>query len=346
VSDNPHNIIVGTGEDFSQIDEDRLEILQELHTPLEKLYPEEFGRYLDLFFRYCPRRPFHVRTQYGRGFICQNGTKANGETFARPCYPGLIARMLDYDRWKRITTKERNPDYYWIAMNAGKSSRVAAIDFDNKPNLLGYYRYGPHDHCPIRPLATVTLEHLQAIKRLYDTFPGRVWCLSSGTLGLHIWKTFPRPQAVWLIHRMTKPKLDAIGLTGTEVHPMFGRPFRRPFGQDYYTITDNGLLDGWIDQLNYFENVAQPPAFARIYEALRSLLLREWGSYQDCCGRLLVDEHKPHTDKFFLGKRSVNVARLLEDLKLLDAWAEKGYPEERNVSMGLRQVLSEISVAR
>ena len=331
--DNPHNIIVGSTEDFSSIDQDRLEILREMHMPLEQLYPDEFNRYLDLFFKYCPRRPFHVRTEYGRGFICQNGTKTTGDKYARPCYPALIAKMLDLDRWRRLNPDKKSSDYYWVATNTGKSSSTAAIDFDNKQNLLGYYKYGPHDHCPIRPLVTVTLDHLQALKRVYDEFPGRIWCISSGTLGLHVWEKFARPQPICQIHAMTKPRLAAIGLGNTEVHPMFGRVFRRPFGQDYYTVTDGGLLSDWIEQLNYFENVAEPPAFVRIYEAIRSLLLREWGSYQNCGGKMVSDTHAKHLEKYFLGKKLPSIRLLQDDLNKLDKWAEQGFPQELTVSV-------------
>ena len=100
------------------------------------------------------------------------------------------------------------------------------------------------------------VEHLQAIKRIYDEFPNRIWCVSSATLGLHIWEKLPMLQDLTTIQVTTKTRLHKIGLGSTEVHPMPGRAFRRPFGQDYYTITDGGLLENWIDQLNFFENPA------------------------------------------------------------------------------------------
>ena len=61
---------------------------------------------------------------------------------------------------------------------------------------------------------------------------------------------------------------------------MSGRGFRRPFGfADYFTITDDGLLENWIEQLDWFEKVAEPPSFASIYQAMRSLLVKEWEGY-------------------------------------------------------------------
>ena len=76
---------------------------------------------------------------------------------------------------------------------------------------------------------------------------------------------------------MTKPRLAAIGLGNTEIHPMFGRPFRRPFGQDYYTITNGGLLSDWIEQLTFFENGEGRRHLKRFMRSIRSLLLKELG---------------------------------------------------------------------
>ena len=37
-----------------------------------------------------------------------------------------------------------------------------------------------------------------------------------------------------------------------EVYPDLSKPFRRPFGRDYKTITPHGILTDWRDQLAYF----------------------------------------------------------------------------------------------
>jgi hypothetical protein len=75
-------------------------------------------------------------------------------------------------------------------------------------------------------------------------------------------------------------EVDAIGLGGTEIHPMAGRCFRRPFGADYFTITDNGLLTDWREQLHFFDKIAQTPTFTSIYKALRSTVENEWDRHQ------------------------------------------------------------------
>ena len=319
-------------------------MLEELRTPLEKVFADEFGRYFDLFVRYLPKKPFHVRTRYGGGFICQKGKKENGEEYFRACYPALIARMLDHDRLRLIVQPGKEPPpNYWVAMNTGRKSALKAIDFDNKENLLGYYRYGNPDNWSPRPLPILTLEHLQAVKRLHDAFPRHIWCVSSATLGLHAWEKLPHPMTIDAIHAANRPRLREIGLGETEIHPMFGRCFRRPFGEDYYTITNAGLLENWVDQLDYFENVAQPPSFIAIYQALRSVLWREWGGYlgSRAMAKVSPTTGKPHLLKYFLGKTLFNHREHEEDLKVLDAWAEKGFPQSLPTSESVVTDLSQ-----
>jgi hypothetical protein len=205
-----HDNIVSNNSISSSENDEWLEILQEEHTPLEQFWPDEFQRYCDLFVKYLPKSPFHVRRCYGGGFICQKGRKKNGEEYFRGCYPGLIAKMLDYERWKRIQglkEEKRFPPDFWIALNTGSKSSINAIDFDNKENVLGYYRESPLEDARPRPLVTLTLAHLQAMKRVYDEFPNRIWCISSLTLGLHIWEVGRFPKPIELIHAIAKPKL-------------------------------------------------------------------------------------------------------------------------------------------
>ena len=224
----------------------------ELTAPLEEVFPDEFQRYLDLFFTYWKKKPFHARLQYGQGFLRQKGKKKDGQKFDRGCYDALIAKMLDYDRWKGLHPDKRHTEAYWIALYAGARSSLKAIDIDNKDNLFGYYRRGFHRDGHMYPLVTITLDHLKAVKRIYNAFPNHIWCISSGTLGLHAWEKLPGPQPIHLIQSINKAKLNNIDLGKTEVHPMPGRPFRRPFGQDYYTITNDGLIDDWWRQLAFF----------------------------------------------------------------------------------------------
>ena len=129
---------------------------------------------------------------------------------------------------------------------------------------------------PLLPVVHIPLERFIELKRIYDEFPGHIWCISSETLGLHVWEKYPRPVSVQDIHRATRPRLKKIGIT-CEIHPMFGRCFRRPFGQDYATITEGGLLTNWIDQFNLLRGRWQRlRAFPRSTQALRGKLLVQW----------------------------------------------------------------------
>jgi len=316
-----------------ELDDDQLALLQELATPLEKVWTDEFNRYIELFYKYLPKKPFHARHRYGDGFLCAKGTyKGRDERYDRICCPALVAKHLDFWRWQNCRPEKACPPNYWIAMLPGKKSALKTIDFDNKENLLGYYRDIAGKP---RPLPTMPLEHIQEIKRLYDAFPGRTWCVSSATLGLHLWQRMPFPQSIEVIHATDRPRLREIGLGGTEIHPMFGRCFRRPFGEDYFTITDDGILEHWVKQLDYFEKVAEPPSFRAVYQALRTLLVREWDGY-GATGKMEkvgLMEGKPHLLKYRKGKEAFNARQLDEDLNVLDDWADKGFPKSLAVSV-------------
>lgn len=321
----------------SSLDDEQLEILQELHTPLEDLYPEEFERYLDLFYRYWPKKPYHYRRSYDSGFVQAKGKYRTsskdhkpGDSFARGCYPGEIAKMLDIEQWQRAKGKPYCQEHYWIGMHAPKASTLSAIDFDAKPTQLGYYT--DLSTKLVYPVPLLTLEHFQMIKRIYDNFPGVVWCISSATLGLHVWHRYTRPIPLDHIHATMQSALYQIGLGGTEVHPMHGRCFRRPFGQDYYTITEEGLLGNWIKQLDHFQSATEAPSFKAIYRGLRGLMVASW---KKCIG--------PQPQRTFQGNRAKLIASnsslavyytsdnkldlgvLGKHLGVLDEWAEGGF---------------------
>ena len=115
---------------------------------------------------------------------------------------------------------------------------------------------------------------------------------------------------------------------------MFGRCFRRPFGQDYCTITDNWLLEHWVKQLDWFEKAKEAPSFRAVYHALRSLLVREWDGY-DATGKMEkvgLLEGKPHLLKYHKGKEVFNAKQLDDDLERLDAWADQGFLKSLSAS--------------
>ncbi|MGO9115349.1 MAG: hypothetical protein ACLP9L_39555, partial [Thermoguttaceae bacterium] len=97
------------------------------------------------------------------------------------------------------------------------------------------------------------------------------------------------------------------------------------------------------DQLDYFENVAEPPSFTAIYQAMRSLLNKEWSDYLSnrVMEKLCSTIGKPHLAKYSLQKNLINARQVDEDMKVLDAWADKGFPEAIPVSV---PVLTDLSL--
>ena len=91
---NRRTVRVGDPDAYP-LDQEMQDILREESAPLQEVFPEEFQRYTDLFFKYFPKRPVHVRTSYGGGFVCQLGVKKDATKYERPCYPDMLARMLD-----------------------------------------------------------------------------------------------------------------------------------------------------------------------------------------------------------------------------------------------------------
>lgn len=322
---NERTVYVGDPDAYS-LDDEMIECLTEDSLPLEKVFPEHFKRYLNLFFKYLPKKPVHVRNYYGGGFACVKRRDKGGVEVEQACYPDMIARHLDLERWQHNHSNVRFPDYHWVAMREPRKSSLKAIDYDNKDDVLGYYRTNV-GRIVNRPLPILTVEHMQGIKRLHDAFPNHIWCVSSATLGLHIWEKFSRPQFLQAIDARDRPTLARIGIGNTEIHPMIGRAFRRPFGEDYFSITDHGLLEDWREQLDYFEGETATPSFAAVFTAMRELMAQEWSRYRGSFepGRMRPNsKHSELTRRFFRMNRWMPelVDQVLENL---DRWAAGGF---------------------
>ena len=214
-------------------------------------------------------------------------------------------------------------------MWAPQRSKLKALDLDNKDHIFGYTQAGDG---PLMPVTRIPLQRFRELKRIYDEFPEHIWCISSETLGLHVWEKLPVPVPISDIHRANRPRLKRIGVNVPEIHPMFGRCFRRPFGPDYATVTDNSLLTNWIDQLDYFEHRATTPGFPAIFQALRGKLLAQWRSYD--VSRLL-NRNRTSVPKQVTGDQ------LRQELEEIDAWAAKGFPEQYGLPISISMVTSE-----
>ena len=277
-----------------------------------------------------------MRMAYDRGFVQHNKFYKDGSgKYAAYCHPALIARHLDPAQWHFLHPKQTAPEKFWLAMWPAKKSSLTVLDFDNKQFILGWtqpnkYAYGdPGPNNPLLPIIRIPLDRLLELRRLYDEFPNRRWCISSATLGLHAWENLSRPAAISDIHRAGRPHLKKIGLGTLEIHPMVGRCLRRPFGEDYFTITDGDLLSNWTDQLVFFEHPITP-SFESIYRVLKEKMLGQWATY----------DHWNNPDP----KRKKQVHRidtnlLREELEAIDKWAAKGFPASYNAPVSISMTL-------
>ncbi|MCY2947580.1 MAG: hypothetical protein NTZ71_05330, partial [Planctomycetota bacterium] len=142
----------------------------------------------------------------------------------------------------------------------------------------------------------LSLAHIKKLKKLYDQFPGRVWCISSESLGIHAWRHYETLQPLTAITAANKELLQEIGLKSIEVHPMEGRCFRRPFGIDYSTITPTGLITNWTEQVDYFTNDKRTPSFQKICLTLVQKMTEQFKKWAN--SSTIFDKNK-HALRFF-----------------------------------------------
>jgi hypothetical protein len=227
-----------------------------------------------------------------------------------------VERHLDPRQWHaRRGGAPGGESPFWLGLTMPRRTTVSCLDLDAKPYLLGYYRLG--EQCPPRPVVYLPLGHLRKLRLVYDHFPGRVWCLSSATLGLHAWRKYPGPVDALQLHARTKDELRRLGLGAVEVHPMPGRCLRRPFGRDYATLTPAGPEACWQGQVEYFESVAHTPPFERIAATLLAEVKELWRLWEEC----------GDATRKGLSPRQV-VAQHRHHLEEAEAWVGRGCPSE------------------
>src|SRR5438309_2040941 len=108
----------------------------------------------------------------------------------------MTERHLDCDTWFEWKEPDPLPDArpspIWLGLHMPKYTRTDLIDIDAKKYLLGYFRDDFLGHGRLMPVVHLPLEHFQLLKRVYDAFPDRIWCVSSETLGVHAWRLHRR----------------------------------------------------------------------------------------------------------------------------------------------------------
>lgn len=261
---------------------------------LSEAFPDQFATYCEHFVDCFDSRNYHTKFTYrqsgeGTGWI-RPRRKANQQGVRHPlCLidsgewqnrTSTVERHLDHDHWRLYHNHDgigyRPTEFFWLAQNVRKYTSFHAIDADNK-NFIGWYGEGTPERPPM-PVMSMPFDHFVDLKKLYDAFPDRIWCITSETLGLDIIQRHSR-QLSDVVHDRTKRRLARIGLGKTEVHPMRGRPKRRPFGEHYRTVIADGVLTTWQHQLDYYLNPGETPSFRHIGTTLLDALEDQWCSW-------------------------------------------------------------------
>jgi hypothetical protein len=283
---------------------------------------ERFKQYMSLFVEYCPRKGFFQKNSYCSDFVqAKRKDKITPLGLYGEFGIATVERHLDHGLWwhwqnaKKSDYLPHNP--IWMALNSPRKIRHDAIDVDAKDHIIGYYSATTkiNDRMPV---VFLPLAHFQKLKLIYDHFPNRIWCISSETLGLHVWQQYGRLQKIQSIQAETKTELANIGLGSIEVHPMLGRPFRRPFGADYRTITNNGILTTWQDQLDYFVGSRKTPSFTKIGMALLKAMMNQVKMWKCSKYKYLIEDKNVKTIE------SVPISDIKAEMKRIYSWLQEG----------------------
>ena len=283
-----------------------------------ELYPRHFWLYFDRWIKFWPKYGVHVKRAYDGGFVQKKVRKTGLPLYL---FPDLAIEWAerhlhpsDWADWKQYEVdSEQDHGPFWLGLYAPKKCSADNIDYDAKRHLLDYYRSGKGS--PWLPLVVPDLDHFRTLKRLHDNFPGRIWCISSATLGIHIWRKHEWPVATETSHAEVKRDLDAIGLGHVEVHPMKGRCLRRPFGTDYKTITPQGVITDWREQVEYFEFDGRTAPFEEVFKAVVNEVSSQLAYYKSA-GEV--------RDRRGLSKRLVVADQRWAEIA---AWRRAGYPD-------------------
>lgn len=281
---------------------------------LSEAFPQEFATYCKHFIDVFPRSPYYVKTTYDPSSRYYGWPEKKSRKPKRPLAlidngdflnrTDCVERHLDYDQWllfKDTTDPDRDHkfgDFFWLGQLQPKKTTFHALDLDNK-RFLGSYRLGTAKDAPYMPVVHMPLEHFKDMKRIYDAFPDRIWCITSETLGLDVIERHSL-QNTSAVHTKAKRQLARIGLAHTEVHPMTGRCKRRPFGEHYRTITQDSVLEPWQLQLEHYLNPGPTPSFDRISRVLLQAIVDQWSSWLSWTrfslnsnSRSIINDHKP-----------------------------------------------------
>ena len=282
--------------------------------PMDLRDEPEFARYFERWIKYLPRKPYNVKRGYDGGFVQVKTGKGNPAALHGDWLISCVERHLSGWRWAEQNVEKKKAKAlaalvaqgwseasaakwiahqtwagyypvverpYWLGLWPARKITDHCIDFDAKEYMLARYRH----RGLVEPVVCPDVGHFQKLKRIYDDSPNRVWCISSLTLGVHAWAKHD----LWerrAVHRRVKENLARIGLGAVEVHPMQGRCLRRPFGRDYSTLTPEGELTAWQDQVAYYEDDGRTAPFDLLVEAMIRRVERAVAAYYKADERL------------------------------------------------------------
>jgi hypothetical protein len=300
---------------------------------LSEAYHDPFWTYFNRFVRYWPKMPYHVKHAYEKGFI-EKKRKRSEQSL--PLFEELAIetteRHLCSSTWSQWKGESYPDDPVWLGLHMPKLTSVDLVDVDAKQYRVGYYRENGDRKARLLPVINIPLEHFKKLKVIYDAFPGRIWCISSETLGIHAWKKHSYPQPSTNLHQFNKKILCDIGYASTESHPMPGRCLRRPFGDGYRTVMPTGTIEDWVKQVEYFESDGRTPSFNRICVELVRAMYRQWQAWE----RLGDDNRR-------VDVRSL-IKKQLPELDIIADWLKAGCPLEPAVTAPVHEASIEPSL--
>lgn len=306
---------------------------------LSEVFPEQFELYCKHFIDFFPKGTYHTKTTYDSSSHFSGWPLRKSKKTGRPIplidntgwhhKTEMVERHLDQDQWRSYNEAHENDcyhptEFFWLGLHMPKKTTFHAIDADNKKRI-GWYGEGTPSN-PLMPVMEMPFEHFVFLKKIYDAFPDRIWCITSETLGLDIIKKH-RLQWTESVHEKTKRRLERIGYGNTEVHPMAGRCKRRPFGEHYRTITEDGVLTTWQQQLDYYVDPSNTPSFRQIAKTLLSALDYQWNCWLG--------------DQYHKRNKGIDVPEMVEKqqdvARQVEKWLDDDCPQTNITSVAILQ---------
>ena len=263
---------------------------------------EGFWDYVEEFIRYEKRTPIRVWTGSAWPIKTRKGQKQKPPTVL---YDDKITSNLA--EYPQSIVLRHLQGRHVISTMPGRRCQYDCLDLDNHEGLLGWV----HDQIDTSPferpftverrVSLISLPYLLRVKQVFDEFPGRVWSISSDSLGLHALKRWPQARFLKEIEITTGGSLKRLGIPHSEFFPRQDTPFRRPFGRDYITITPTRLLRNWQAQLRCYLN-PQPISFENIVDALLEGQQQHWKNLESRIDGRAWYRLAPLGHKFFTGR--------------------------------------------